>query len=480
MRDAVLCTGLLLDTLMGCAQPIDTVLFTEVGRYQHGYVVFPDSFSATTFASRIDRQGGPYLFMACGDSGLITLDISSPATPVVADRKTTGDLGGSAATNLEQEGSLLYVSLGAFQGIGNNAGLAILDISDPSAPLVLDVWDSSGTFLHGSAIVKVKDDLALLGAMEDGILVFDVGDPSDIQFVSSYQPDPAWPGIAGYDPQARGMAIANDVLYLAYDAGGLRAIDISDPAAPAPIGQYVNPDLPAFTPPAYNNVVVIGDRAYVTVDYCGLEVIDVGDPSNMAQVEWLNPWSCFGLSWVGSDGHTNELLGTMGDSLLVVSGGDSEVLAFDITDPDLPLLKGGVIQANDSAVAWGVDAFNGRVVASFINNHGALGLQPYDAKYGGVVLYDAVVEFSVAMGEAQLPALEHFPDPTTGELTLVTPAELAGARATVRDMTGRPCAVVDLEVPLTHIDLSGLAHGTYLLTVADTPRTVAPTRVIRQ
>ena len=59
------------------AQVIDTVLLTEVGRYRHPYVSFPDSFSAPTFSSRLDRLGRPYLYMACNDSGLINLDTTA-------------------------------------------------------------------------------------------------------------------------------------------------------------------------------------------------------------------------------------------------------------------------------------------------------------------------------------------------------------------------------------------------------------------
>src|SRR5690606_25753748 len=118
-------------------------------------------------------------------------------------------------------------------------------------------------------------------------------------------PDPSWPGIGGYPPNARGVEIVGDILYLAFDAGGVRTIDISDPAAPVQIGQYVNPAQPPLTPPAYNNIIIRSGLAYVTIDYCDLEILDINAPANMEQVHWSNPWNCLGLSWYGSDGHTN-------------------------------------------------------------------------------------------------------------------------------------------------------------------------------
>ena len=66
----------------------------------------------------------------------------------------------------------------------------------------------------------------------------------------------------------------------------------------------------------------------------------------------------------------NEMVSTLGDSLLFVSAGDSEVLVYDITAPDAPTLIGGHILPNDSASTWGVDVHDGTVVGSYINNHG--------------------------------------------------------------------------------------------------------------
>lgn len=407
---------LLLNIAELSAQSIDTVLFEEVGRYQHPYVPFPDHFSATTYSSKIDRLGRPYLYMACKDTGLMVLDISDPSTPIVVHRHPPSEFEDLDVMNVEQVDDLLYVCLGNFQGGGQSAGLAILDVSDPATPVVLDVWNGGTTYVQGSAIVRITGDRAYLGAMEDGLIVLDVDDPSQIGFVSAYQPDPTWPGIASYAPNARGMAIADDLLLLAYDAGGLRAIDISTPSAPSEIGRYLNPDIPILTNPAYNNVVVIGERAYCTIDYCGIEVVDISDPANMAQVAWLNPWNCIGFSWFGSDGHTNEIVSSMGDSLLFVSGGDSEILAYDITNADLPVLKGGWILPNDTAATWGVDVHGDLAVGNFINNHG-LPAQPYDSKYGGVVIFEWTPEFSTQVPQPACfgpAAIGVWPNPSTG------------------------------------------------------------------
>ncbi|MBK9176137.1 MAG: hypothetical protein IPM46_07340 [Flavobacteriales bacterium] len=444
------------------AQPIDTVLISEVGRFQFPYWAFPSGSSYYTVSSRIDRLDRPYLFMACMEHGLVTLDLSDPATPVPVDTLWPADLGGLKATNLEQVNDLLYVSLGGFEGTAEMAGLAIVDVSDPAQPTVLDVW-ADPAFMNGTAIVKVDGNNAYLGAMEDGLIVLDVSDPSDIQFISSFQPDPDWPGIAGYPPNGRGMAIVGDVLFLAYDAGGLRALDISDPFAVSQIGQYVNPSIPPLTPPAYNNLVVIEGVAFVTIDFCGLEVIDVSDPAAMTQINWLNPWNCIGLSWFGSDGHTNEVMATMGDSLLFVSGADSEILVYDITAPGNPQLKGGHILPNDTAATWGVDVHGSLVVGNFINNQN-LPLQPYYSGYGGVVLFDWVAEFSTGVptsGVAQDELLAR-PNPTSGLIEVMNVRR--NARLRISDSFGR---LVREDRPMNRsvvLDLRGIAPGTFSIT----------------
>lgn len=380
------------------AQSIDTVLVTELGRYHHPYVQFPDSFSAPVLSSRIDRLGRPYVYLACSDSGLFVWDITVPTAPVVIKRMPTSLFGDLSVTSLEQEGSLLYLALGALDS--GTPGLAVLDVSDAADPIPLDHYAHT-PFSHGAAIVKVRDGFAYVGAMADGLMVVDANDPQDLQFHSTYLPDPSWPGIATYAPNARGMAIVDTLLYLAFDAGGLRVLSIADPSAPYQIAQYLNPQHPLLTNPAYNNVVVKDDRLFVAIDYCGLEVLDITDPAVPQQVDWLNPWSCFGLNWFGSDGHANEVVLARNDSLLLMSAGDSEVLVYDVTDSDAPALRGGHIVPNDTAAAWGVDAFGDLIVAGYINNHG-LPFQPFDSKFGGAVLFSMQVDFTTSVANATL------------------------------------------------------------------------------
>src|SRR5690606_11761005 len=154
--------------------------------------------------------------------------------------------------------------------------------------------------------------------------------------------------------------------------------------------------------------------AYVTIDYCDLEILDISDPANMEQVHWSNPWNCLGLSWYGSDGHTNELAMALGDSLLFISGADTEVMVHNITAPTEPVLVGGHMHPNDPASTWGLDVHGDLVVANYINNQG-LPFQPYDSTYGGVVLFQWQATFTTglsALGPASI-GMRIVPNPST-------------------------------------------------------------------
>jgi hypothetical protein len=126
---------------------------------------------------------------------------------------------------------------------------------------------------------------------------------------------------------ARGMAVRGGIVYLAYDAGGLRILDARNKAKPVEIGRYSNPAMDS-KPRAYNNVVVDGTLAYVTVDYCGLEVLDVSKPSAVKRVSWWNPWKCDASpwNWFTSPGHTNEIAYDPQCGLLFLSSGATQGL----------------------------------------------------------------------------------------------------------------------------------------------------------
>lgn len=302
----------------------------------------------------------PYLYVAAKTGGLLVLDVSDAHKASAVATVPIGSLSGLDAMKVVQAGDYLYLALGdLFDARGQKAGVAIVDISNPRKPAVtsLRVTDQK---LHGSADILVSGDYAYLAAMDKGVFIFDISNKANIQLVSSILPDPDFPRRnpgSVQRPNARGLALRGNALFVADDAGGLRAIDVSDKARPRENGRYINTAM-MRKQQAYNNLVLHGNLAYVAVDYCGLEVVDISDIGNMRQVGWYNPWRCDAVTniWFNSGGHTNQLALDPQRPIVYVSGGDSELLAVDVSNPAEPRLAATYGGAKDGFGTWGLAA----------------------------------------------------------------------------------------------------------------------------
>jgi hypothetical protein len=331
-----------------------------------------------------DRNGRPYLYLAQKEGGLVVLDLSQPgggakavaALPIRA-------LGGLHAMNLVQEGDRLFIALGdLFAAGGSKAGLTIIDVSQPTQPRLLSLW-TSATLLKGSATVLVSGRYAYLGAMREGVFIFDVSDPRIIVPVSTIQPDVNFPRPnpnSMQHPNARGLAIEGDLLFVAYDSGGIRVIDVADKAKPREVARYINAAV-GNKQQAYNNIVIKGRLAYAAVDYCGLEILDVGDPRAIRQVGWWNPWRCETMSnaWLNSPGHTNQLVLDASRQLVYLSAGDSELQVVSVKEPAHPVLAGYFGAPKDGRGTWGLAVTDRNVFLTYIR-----ALIPFRGGWAGV------------------------------------------------------------------------------------------------
>lgn len=323
-------------------------------------------------ASLEDRAGRPYLYAAVKSGGVMVLDLPPGGEPREVARIPRSDLGQLDAMHLAQRRSHLYVALGdLFSSLGSKAGLAVVDVDEPTAPRVVGLW-TSPTKIRGSAHVVVAGHYAYLAAMSEGIFVLDVSDPRQPRQVGFIQPDINFPlpdPGATRHPNARGLAIRGHLLYVAYDAGGLRVVDVSDPTDPREIGKYINAAIPK-KPQAYNNLVLDGPYGYVAVDYCGLEIVDLGNPEAIRQVGWWNPWACESPVniWLNSPGHTNQLAYDEHRRLVYLSAGDSELQVVDVSDRSHPRLAASYGQPGNKRGAWGASLGEQAVYLAYIRS----------------------------------------------------------------------------------------------------------------
>lgn len=206
--------------------------------------------------------GGDYAYVADGwqYGALRIIDVAVPSAPNEA-----GSYGSLAIdVKVVEDGAQRYAYA------GTQAGLDIVDVSNPSAPVGAGFCPTSD-HASGAAIAESGTQrYAYIAAWTSGLRIFDVTNPASPIESGSYNT----PG------QAYGVALADSGAYrYAYVAdwgGGLRIIDVTNPAAPFSVGYY-------STPYEAQDVAVAGDStqryAYVADREGGLGIINVTDPS---------------------------------------------------------------------------------------------------------------------------------------------------------------------------------------------------------
>lgn len=330
-----------------------------------------------------DAAGRPWLHAAMKTGGLQIFNLANKAGPKLAAKIGTDRCGDLHVMNLAQRGDYLYLALGDFfDPTGAHAGLAIVHVKDPAQPKVVSLWKSKEK-LHGSAAVIVDGNHAYLGAMTEGVMIFDVSKPDRLRRVSTFQPDIHFPRKNPnrvQHPNARGLAIQGNRLYVAYDAGGLRVLDVADKTRPREVGRYGNPAM-AKKQEAFNNLVIDKNLAYVACDYAGLEILDIRDPANIRSVGWWNPWEAqaFKNLWLNSPGHTNQIELDRKRKLAYLSAGGSELQVIDVSTPATPRLAARFGEPGNKRGVWGLTISADRVYLAYVT-----ALIPFQGKWAGI------------------------------------------------------------------------------------------------
>ncbi|NRA13024.1 MAG: T9SS type A sorting domain-containing protein, partial [Crocinitomicaceae bacterium] len=314
-----------------------------------------------------------------------------------------------AASSLTQRDTLLYVALGGVFGSSDPTGMVIIDVADPTNPIVLDEWIAP--FGNGTGIIQIQGDYAYVGGMAEGLIILKISDPNSISFVSQLIPDVTFPYIDNdtLKVNARGMTVVDNLVYLCYDAGGVRIIDCADINNPVQIGEFANPitlNPPNDWPRAYNNIVVEDTVAYVAVDYCGMESWSIADPANAALLSHWNPIGCPTGNWFGSPVHTNEIVAQFECDILFVSAGSSDLLVIDISDPYSLVAIDSFGTTLDTAGSWGLDVTDDYIYIAYIRS-----FVPFVSHAPGVKQL-SYTKCAVGIGEIKEEDVVVYPNPT--------------------------------------------------------------------
>jgi hypothetical protein len=168
--------------------------------------------------------------------------------------------------------------------------------------------------------VKVSGNYAYLAASGDGLVVFDISNPTNCVRVGGYR--------LGGD--AREIQISGHYAYLADYKKGLQIIDISNPAQCLLVNSYTNDGYLGLSRAA--NVAIQGNYAYILFDLSqgyttheSFHVVDISDPTNciarsIYNYNWNSPWT---VAVSGNYAYMNA--GTMLDKVNVSGGGCAHV-----------------------------------------------------------------------------------------------------------------------------------------------------------
>ncbi|MBL7883993.1 MAG: T9SS type A sorting domain-containing protein [Bacteroidia bacterium] len=366
------------------AQTCNTNSLSLLAQYQAPFPALPQKPIA-------DRLNRPYVYVAAKDGGLIVFNTSVITAPTIAHTIGINLFDTLHVMNIHQEGNYLYVALGNFFGtVGSTnvqkPGMAIVDISNPVSPIVKDVWKYNAVE-RGTSYITVQGNYAYLSAMHKGLMILDITDKNNIVFVSEYQPNLNFPvnnPTSVNMPNARGLAIKNDTVFMCYDAGGLRLIDVTNKNAPFQISEYINNGA-INKQQAYNNIELNGNLAYIAVDYCGMEIVNISNPTNITQTGWWNPYNCQALSniWINSPGHANQIVYNAVDNAVFISAGGSQLRVVNVSNPTLPDSCNGYGVIGTQQGTWGLDMYNNKIYLANIT-----AAIPFNSNWAGLKILD--------------------------------------------------------------------------------------------
>jgi hypothetical protein len=249
---------------------------------------------------RFDLQG-PLAFLSTEWPGfrsniLLIADVADPAHPAPVGRWAfPGQEAGTSAEPLPLD-HWVHLALArgdrAYAACGH-AGVMIVDISDPRHPRTVSTvsWDPpytapTHTFLPVPHLIRnrrfavVTDEDVTDDVLEDPpafMWILDITNEARPVPVATYHADPAGLAVPGQRfgaHQPWEHVRADNIVFLAWFSGGVRAVDISNPYQPREVAAYV-PPAARGRPVAQTNDVFVDRRGFVyAIDrYEGLSVL---------------------------------------------------------------------------------------------------------------------------------------------------------------------------------------------------------------
>ncbi|MBZ5621759.1 MAG: right-handed parallel beta-helix repeat-containing protein, partial [Acidobacteriia bacterium] len=218
------------------------------------YVVDASDPAHPVVAASLANEGPRDMAVADGiayfptEHGLEIVSVADPPHPVHLSylQMEHGPYSFDTAVGITVRGTLAYVA-------SSYAGLVIVDVADPRAPMVVGAYGDAMTF---SQDVVVAGNMAYVADLRR-LLVVDVSDPAHPSKTAAYD-------LAG---DVYGVTVAGSLAYVAGGSKGLHVLDVSSPSSPRLVG--------SFNTQGYSHdAAVASQRVYVADGSNGLLILE--------------------------------------------------------------------------------------------------------------------------------------------------------------------------------------------------------------
>jgi hypothetical protein len=251
------------------------------------------------------RKGGYMMKVRTMIGCAIVLAVAAAAVGAATVERLYADPEKAPGYDIAVGGGCAYVS--------GNDGVSIYDVRDPESPelVVEPEW------LGGPAFgLWIEEGVLYVAAIEQGLLIVDISDPSDPAIVGRY------PGRVGDVFVYRGVA------YISGFSANLRIVDVSNPESPSLVAEFGWSNA--------NGAAAFGDYVYITDPSRGIVALDVSDPVNPTEVGVLF-----------DSGGANRL--EVSGDWLIAAMYSRGLRAYDLTNPRSPRLR---FSHADTGEAW--------------------------------------------------------------------------------------------------------------------------------
>ncbi|UCG47810.1 MAG: choice-of-anchor D domain-containing protein, partial [Phycisphaerales bacterium] len=245
---------------------------------------------------------GPLAFVAAGRLGLVTVDLSVPASPglvSVLDNMLEADIYKDNAVDLFD-----FSLLGRYWGTDGALGG---DIYRDNVVDALDLAKLAADWLSTDSLDEVQDivvagTLAYLANGRSGFQIADMSDPSAPRAVGDYQTYGS----------ACSVAVEGSVAAVA-DGTSVYILNVSNPSAPSLVGRWESAGWA-------KGVAIAGEFAYVADGGKGLQILNLADASHVASFD--TPGVAYSV--------------VVANNVAFVADGRTGVLILDVTAPAVP------------------------------------------------------------------------------------------------------------------------------------------------